>query len=725
MEVRVLSRAQSKKGRTLFGPFAFVPGSISCHTSPMNLESFAAVKSPKPKGFEGNGQDEILSGFSEAERADILHKQKVLSSLGYFIGKDFDMPILLNKPGAGWHWNFKENHIKIDPKSLLERPIDELRYLICHEGGHRRVTRADFIPEEIWQQPGFSAMMNFIEDPRNDNFVMEAYPRYRENIDAAWGKFFEDQEKEMQGKAVEKLGTIPRFQQAGYEYIRQWFNELNGKPFAIDESLPEDVREAVEKTLVAAQESWWRYPSKDEADKSEKLISQYAEASYRINLEKIWPEFKKLVDEDVKDQQTKKALDDMRKPGEPQKPEGEQGEPQQGNGIPQELKDKLTPQEARELGEKIEAAQDEGGKPGTIDPSSLSPELKKKIEEYVDSLPQEVKDELERRAREAIREFEEEVNKAIRMKIVEDEEGKQEPAQQAVPVKAQGKPFDHSESKPDVSDVRDTLESLLAPNSEAYDTVMREVLPLINRLENDLREIFVARQARAWDSGHKFGKKIDLKRRIQEKAKDVSAFESRAWQKREAPSEKDYAITLLVDLSGSMRGTKITETFKAVVVLAEVLNALSIKTEILGFNDRIHDFQDFGVRLTDASRRGMGTMLKEVDSSRARYNDDGWALKEASARLAREAAEEKFLIALSDGIPEESGAHSGAEFDLHKVVEEILDTTDQRLIGLGIGSGTEHVSRYYPHSLADVPVKEMAEKLADLIRDVIANYQDF
>ena len=84
-----------------------------------------------------------------------------------------------------------------------------------------------------------------------------------------------------------------------------------------------------------------------------------------------------------------------------------------------------------------------------------------------------------------------------------------------------------------------------------------------------------------------------------------------------------------------------------------------------------------------------------------------------------------YSLQMSDGIPEESSAHSGAEFDLHKVVKEILETTDQKLVGLGIGSGTEHVSGYYPHRLADVPVKEMAEKLADLIRDVIANYQDF
>ncbi len=703
---------------------------IICHTSYMShLERFAAIKSSKQNDFEGRNSEQanILAGFSEKERAEILHKQKVLSSLGYFIGKDFDMPILLNRPGAGWHWNFKENHIKIDPKDLLEKPLDYLRFVISHEGGHRRISRTDFIPEEVWKQPGFSFMMNAIEDPRDNNFVAEAYPKFREQMNVAYT--LDTQFEEEAKKAAEaKLGTIPRFLQAGHEYIKQWFNESNGKPFTIDESLPKEVREAVGETLAAAQKSWWRYPSKEEADESEKLISRYAQASYRINLEKIWPEFKKLVDEDVKDQQTKKALDDMQKSGEPQesqeKKDGENGEPQQGNGgIPQELKDKLSPEEAQELGEKMEAAKDAEDKPGPIDPSSLSPELKKKIGEYVDSLPQEVKDELERRAQEAIREFEEEINKAIEAKLAEDEKEASE-SKQTTPEEVQPQDEQRTDTS-DVSEVREKLESLLAPSPEAYDQVMREVLPLIDRLENDLREIFVARRAHGWESGHKFGKKIDLKRRIQEKAKIIPAVESHAWQKREAPSEKDYAISLLVDLSGSMRGAKITETFKAVVVLAEVLNALSIKTEILGFNDRIHNFQDFNARLTDEARRKMGSMLQEVSSERARYNDDGWALKEASMRLAQEDAEEKFLIALSDGTPEESPAHGKSEFELHKVVKEILEKTDQKLIGLGIGSGTEHVSGYYPNSLADVPVKEMAEKLADLIREVIANYEDF
>ncbi len=658
----------------------------------------------------GMSDKAVLEHFSPDEQATIREKQRLLSSLGFFIGKDFEMPILLNEPGAGWHWNFKDNHIKIDPKDLLEKPIDYLRFVISHEGGHRRISRTDFIPQDVWRQPGFSFMMNAIEDPRDNNFVAEAYPKFREQMNLAYTL---DQQFEAEAKALanKKLGSVPRFLQAGHEYIKQWFREANGKGFEIDPALPKEVQEAVRKTLTAAQSSWWRYPSKEEADASEETIRAYAEASYRINLEKVWPEFKKLVDEDVKDQKTREMLDDMQKGK-----DGSDGNPS-GDSMPQDLNDSLTPEEKKELEGALQESVGQNGEPKPLDPSKLSPELRKKLAEFFDSLPEDKKCELEQKAHEALKEYEDEVRKLLESKLPPEPERVTSPSEQPQ--------RERDSDATDTADIRNALDEIMSRDKGAYWATMREMLPLIDRLEDDLREIFVARRARAWQTGFKFGKKIDIKKRMQERAQSVPAVESRAWQKREAPQEKDYAITLLVDLSGSMRGHKIEETFKAVVVLCEVLNKLSIKTEILGFNDRIHEFQSFSATISDNVRRAAGGMLDEVSSSRARYNDDGWALQQASERLMCEDASEKFLIVLSDGLPEPSSRHAGAEYDLRRVIEEVARATDQKLIGLGIGPGTKHVESYYPNSIADVPVSEMASRLADLLREAIANYQDF
>ena len=193
------------------------------------LKSYIEVpteSTPEPEqvyhALNRNREEAILTEFTPEQQAEIKEKQRVLSSLAYFIGKDFKIPVELNEPGAGWHWDFQQNVIRVDPKDLLEKSMDYLRFVISHEGGHRRISRTDFIPLEVWRQPGFSFMMNAIEDPRDNNFVAEAYPKFREQMGLVYQQDldFEGKAKE---KADQKLGYQPRFMQAGFEYIKQWF----------------------------------------------------------------------------------------------------------------------------------------------------------------------------------------------------------------------------------------------------------------------------------------------------------------------------------------------------------------------------------------------------------------------------------------------------------------------------------------------------------------------
>jgi len=731
---------------------------------PIKNQQFESLKGNEKS--EKNLEKDILSAFSKKEQKEIKYKQRVLSSLAYFVGKDFEIPVELNKPGAGWHWDFKENKIRIDPKDLLEKPLDYLRFVISHEGGHRRISRADFIPPETWKQPGFSFMMNAIEDPRDNNFVAENYPKFREQMDLSYSLDL-DLENKYKERAQEKLGYQPRFMQAGFEYIKLWFKEQKGEKEDMSEDLPKDVRDVVGKTISSAKDSWWRYPSRKEADESEDKIKKYAQVSYEINRDEIWPEFKKLVEEDMKDQKMQELMKDMQ--------QGQKGE--QGQSMPQELKDKLTPEEQKELEEAIEKALEEAkkeqdkkeknkeaekekaeegqgekgegkskeeeqqGKP--IDLNSLSEELKQKIKDHIDSLPESKKKELRDRAEKEIKGVEKEINEELGGKLSDNPEKKEERTDSEKPKKELERTEERKpetdldkererQRKEDLQKYKDILEKSLERDANVYEEYRNEVLPIIEKLENDLREIFVARRASRWKSGFRTGKKIDIKTRIQEKAKGVSAVESKSWQKRELPTEKDYAISILVDLSGSMsRGGKIQETFKALIVLAEVLNKLSIKTEIIGFNDRLYEYQTFGENLSREIRENMGGVLREVQDAgpngniKAQWNDDGWAIQETSKRLARQRANEKFLVVLSDGLPEESSAHSGEEFDLGRMVNKIIQETNQKLIGLGIGGGTKHVEKFYPNSLADIDVKEMAEKLADIIREMIVNYQNF
>ena len=361
--------------------------------------------------------------------------------------------------------------------------------------------------------------------------------------------------------------------------------------------------------------------------------------------------------------------------------------------------------------------------------------MKQKIKDYIYSLPEEEQREIKEQAEKVFKEFEDALSEELQGKLSDNPDKKAERESKDKPKEELEKEEKTEKGRPEVDEeelrkYKDRVAKELKKDENLYEHMRQEVLPLIDKLENELREIFVARRAQGWKSGFTTGKRIDIKRRIQEKAKSVHAMESKAWQKRELPKEKDYAISMLVDLSGSMsNGNKIRETFKAVIVLSEVLNRLSINLEVLGFNDRIYEYQDFGEQMSKLIREHMGGMLAEVndtsDTGKARWNDDGWALEQASDRLARQKADQKFLIVMSDGTPEESSMHPRAKYELGKMIKKVLEESDVRLVGLGIGQGTEHVSRYYPNSIANVKVEEMAEKLADLIREVIANYENF
>ena len=104
------------------------------------------------------------------------------------------------------------------------------------------------------------------------------------------------------------------------------------------------------------------------------------------------------------------------------------------------------------------------------------------------------------------------------------------------------------------------------------------------------------------------------------------------------------------------------------------------------------------------------------------YNDDGPCLSEASESLARESAKEKFLLSFSDG--EVVGSKSD-EGDLVLAVKQIFETTSQKLVGLGLGRGTEHVKKYFPTSLPNIDIKKLVESLGGLLEDMINNPQHY
>ncbi len=702
----------------------------------------------------------ILSEYAPEEQKQITERLHTLSGVAQFIGKDFSMPVRLNNPGGGWSWDFVKNETFADPDDLLKKPLEQNRFVIAHEGAHRRISPTD-MPEAEREQPGYMFMLNCIEDPRVNNFLLGNYPVIRNGMMDRYRKKDNDFENKVKKIEEKKTSVKLRSTQAGREYIYQWSRQAEGLPFELREELDSQAKEVVTKTFADASDIWWTYPMLDEIDRpgGKEVINQYAQSMLRGAKEKIWPEFKKLMDDDTENLKGEKALEDAindalngdseaaeklkdslpeeqqkeleelleqaaenkkkrkEKEGSERPGEGEKGKSQE------EPDESVSPDSATEGESSEEKAEDlsEGEKGEEspdinelLDYSTVSDELKEAIKKYIKGLPQEVQDELEKAARAILKEIEEAINKELEGRLIPHEEGD-------TPVESL-KQEDRDTSAEALKEVMEQMDMF----NTKYERARSELLPIIDKLEQDLRDIFVARQASGWKNGFKRGKRIDIGKRIQEKAKGVSAMESRAWEQREKPQAKDYAISLLLDLSGSMVGQdKIQEAFKGVVVLMEVLNRLSIKVEVLGFHNRIREYQRFGESFTQEARAKLGDVFYEVKSPNARFNDDGWAVVESVERLRKQREIEKFLMVISDGMPVPSREHAGSEFELESVINTIVQQKDVKLVGLGLGHGTDHVKHYYPHSLANVDVSQMAEALAGLLKDMIENYENY
>ena len=252
---------------------------------------------------------------------------------------------------------------------------------------------------------------------------------------------------------------------------------------------------------------------------------------------------------------------------------------------------------------------------------------------------------------------------------------------------------------------------------EAYVKAHADVANQIEQLVRELEDVLLPRRRLADRSGFSSGKGLDL-RRAMAFAADPRRHD-KLWRRPTIPRRRDTAFLLLVDLSGSMRGEKTPAAIAGTVLLSECLERLQVPFAVFGFQDVLVPLCDFGEGLNPMTRAAIGSLGEEIAGTRPGgnnqplYNDDGPCVAEAANRLLEEPAREHVLIVVSDGVPE--GRRSSPE-DLHEAVREAGRVPGLRLVGIGLGPGTEHVKTYYPESIADTPVENLADEIGGLLR---------
>lgn len=597
------------------------------------------------------------------------------------------------------------------PEKILEGGEIPAKGKAAHEGAHVASTRFDKLNEaEIPRETGFQAILHALEERPTDMLVRFRHPEAGQWLDTARIDSYLDGLEQV-GGAGKKLSR-PK--------LSQLCNLFVYGRFADD---PENYDPEVLKIYEELQSSVEFIEScVPEKGATEKEILRMQGVRFRVIKNKIWPRVQEILHEDF-DEQTLQALIQAILDGQIQigPPDG------QAPGGKAICKIELPPELAAQL-----AKLSSGTPPSDSDdlPTiKASPELIKALQKSLDSIPEEVKKQLEEKAAKAMEKLEQKLVDQNAGKLVERPktplERRQELEKNLEKAKQEAEEKKIQEQiQSERAQVQRDQAALLAQKSK-YDQIYDEVRPLEQAMYKELEDIFhpkIKAKVRMKTSGAKVNLAAYIKwetQRMVGKLKPIKFFES-----TEMPQKKNFAITLLVDLSGSMRGEKIHQTMRAIVAISEAFNRLGLHFEILGFQDDVIVFKKFSERLDEAVRMKISGMEDEVSGenpgghNQPSYNDDGPCLLEAAEGLAKQPGSDKFLIVLSDGVPE--GRRSSSA-DLTSAVETIQSKGKVNMVALGLGSGTEHVSNYYPTSLPNISAHDLPDVLPALLEDIMEN----
>lgn len=167
------------------------------------------------------------------------------------------------------------------------------------------------------------------------------------------------------------------------------------------------------------------------------------------------------------------------------------------------------------------------------------------------------------------------------------------------------------------------------------DSVNMEIKQLINRLTFLRREELTIR----YQADQKRGK---LNSKTLYKA---SRGSKRLFKKKleNTDTVRSFAFSVLLDVSGSMSGSRITHCTRALIILAEVFKKMQIPFELVTFSDGARVIKPFSKEIDKAMEKSIGGLV--------RYSGGGTNLDEGlrALKLKDQPEKNKIVIVLTDG----------------------------------------------------------------------------
>lgn len=270
--------------------------------------------------------------------------------------------------------------------------------------------------------------------------------------------------------------------------------------------------------------------------------------------------------------------------------------------------------------------------------------------------------------------------------------------------------------------------------SEMFTSMADKTDHMVGPMQKDLERAIVARSRSIYVGGKRAGRlhSAGLARLV--------TGDDRVFRTREDNTTKDVAVSLVIDISGSMNGSKIHLAAQSAYALASVLDRLKIANEVICFTtgpgygsspDAQKEAERLGRRFTREESLYMpivkgfderiSTETKQrfgwLPNSRVmRNNVDGECVEIAARRLLARREKGKLMIVLSDGAPACAGDSGRVAKHLKDVVKD-LTASGMNVIGIGIQS--DAVRQFYPKNLVINDVDELPKQVMSELRRLL------
>jgi Mg-chelatase subunit ChlD len=245
----------------------------------------------------------------------------------------------------------------------------------------------------------------------------------------------------------------------------------------------------------------------------------------------------------------------------------------------------------------------------------------------------------------------------------------------------------------------------------SYESVAKRMASKASTLARTLAGVLRENSFDRWSvNGYKTGKRLHSRKLHLAAQGNLSVY-----RRKERPKNRKYAVELLMDVSGSMMGHRITMARDATILVGEALEKAKIDFAVYCFGDDTVCVKPFDRSLAD--RRGKLGTMHHLTQHFGNSTCMGWAIKRASEEmLARYDNDwQKMIIVVTDGAPNSCGRAGHHEHANPKpLVRELEEDYGVEVIGIGIAENG--VRAIFPSHMVLTDVDQLPRMLVQTVR---------